>query len=89
MTPRNPAEPRPRPTSDNETALRREPELPRTAAPKSSVESVPPAPDKGIESRIRELAYRLYEQRSRRDGHDVQDWLEAEAIIRGRRNIAA
>lgn len=33
------------------------------------------------ESRIRELAFRLYEQRGRGDGYDLQDWLEAEAII--------
>ena len=31
---------------------------------------------------IRELAFQLYEQRGRRDGHDLEDWLEAEAIIR-------
>ena len=26
-------------------------------------------------------AYELYEQRGRTDGHDVEDWLRAEAII--------
>ena len=33
------------------------------------------------EVQVRELAFRLYEQRGRQDGYDVQDWLEAEAII--------
>jgi len=33
------------------------------------------------EAQIRELAFSLYEERGRRDGHDIEDWLEAEAII--------
>jgi DUF2934 family protein len=28
-------------------------------------------------------AYELYEQRGRLDGHDVEDWLTAEAIVTG------
>ncbi len=28
-------------------------------------------------------AYELYEQRGRKDGHALEDWLKAEAIIRG------
>ena len=38
---------------------------------------------------IRELAFRLYEERGHRDGHDVEDWLEAEAIILGQPAHAA
>jgi hypothetical protein len=38
---------------------------------------------------IRELAYRLYEARGRIDGQDLQDWLEAEAIIRHKDKLAA
>lgn len=34
--------------------------------------------------KIRERAYQLYEQRGRRSGHDVEDWLLAEAEIMGR-----
>ncbi len=37
----------------------------------------------GISHRIAEVAYELYEQRGREDGHDVEDWLKAEAIING------
>jgi hypothetical protein len=33
------------------------------------------------EAEIRELAFYLYQQRGCRDGHDVEDWLEAEGII--------
>jgi hypothetical protein len=37
------------------------------------------------EDRIRLRAYQLYEQRGRRDGHHLEDWLEAEAEITGRK----
>lgn len=33
------------------------------------------------EVQVRELAFHLYEERGRRDGHALEDWLEAEAII--------
>ena len=36
------------------------------------------------EEQIRIRAYELYEARGRGDGHDVEDWLEAEAEITGR-----
>jgi hypothetical protein len=34
--------------------------------------------------RIREAAYRFYEARGRLDGHDLEDWLAAEAAVDGR-----
>ena len=37
------------------------------------------------EAYIRQRAYQIYEQRGREDGHDVEDWLEAEAQIFGKR----
>ena len=39
------------------------------------------------EDHIRELAYRLYEKRGRTDGDAEQDWLEAQAIIGGEREV--
>lgn len=36
------------------------------------------------EEQIRDRAYELYEARGRGDGHDMEDWLEAEAEITGR-----
>jgi Protein of unknown function (DUF2934) len=36
-----------------------------------------------IEEEIRRLAYKLYEERGREDGHDLDDWLRAEAGIIG------
>ncbi len=41
------------------------------------------------EQKIRELAYHFYEERGRSDGHDLDDWLKAEGMIRERGNLAA
>ncbi len=40
----------------------------------------PPAPEV-IEEKIRRRAYALYELRGKQDGHDLDDWLAAEAEI--------
>jgi len=37
----------------------------------------------GTWHRIATKAYELYEQRGRLDGHDLDDWLNAEAIVNG------
>lgn len=38
-----------------------------------------------VHARIAALAYRLYEQRGREDGHEMEDWLDAEQrILAGR-----
>jgi hypothetical protein len=34
-----------------------------------------------VEERIRRRADELYEQRGRQEGHDIEDWLQAEAEI--------
>jgi predicted small metal-binding protein len=36
------------------------------------------APSPELEARIRVRAYELYEQRGRQDGHDLEDWFQAE-----------
>jgi len=36
-----------------------------------------------LEEQIRTRAYELYEARGREEGHDLEDWLEAEAEITG------
>jgi hypothetical protein len=33
------------------------------------------------EEQVRSRAFELYEQRGRADGHDLQDWLQAESEI--------
>jgi hypothetical protein len=39
------------------------------------------APGPNPEEEIRRRAYELYEARGREDGHDLEDWLQAEAEI--------
>ena len=34
-----------------------------------------------VEEQIRRRAYEIYEERGREDGHDMEDWLRAEAEI--------
>jgi len=43
----------------------------------------------GLEERIRVRAYQLYEQRGKRHGYALDDWLEAEAELTGRRSLRA
>jgi hypothetical protein len=42
-----------------------------------------------IEQQIQQRAYELYEQRGRIEGHDLDDWLQAEYEIRGTQANAA
>ena len=42
-----------------------------------------------IEERIRVLAYELYEKRGKRDGHALDDWLQAEAELTERKSLRA
>jgi Protein of unknown function (DUF2934) len=41
-----------------------------------------------VEDQIRLRAYALYEARGREDGHDLDDWLQAEAEIVGTKKTA-
>ena len=34
-----------------------------------------------VYGRVAVLAYSMYEQRGRQDGHDIEDWIEAEKTI--------
>ena len=45
-------------------------------APSRSIE----LPD-GIRSRISSKAFELWQERGYRDGHDLEDWFDAEAIV--------
>ena len=37
-----------------------------------------------VAEQMRWRAYELYEERGREDGHEVEDWLRAEAEVTGR-----
>ena len=41
-----------------------------------------PAVSDELQQQIARLAFQLYEARGREDGHDVEDWLQAEAALR-------
>jgi hypothetical protein len=58
---------------------------PSTLAPKSNELTVLIP----IEQQIRQRAYELYEQRGRTEGHDLDDWLQAESEIKGTQANAA
>lgn len=60
---------------------RRQTRIDRTAAEVSA--------QSNSEEEIRRRAYELYEARGRGDGHDLEDWLEAEIEITGRAERAA
>lgn len=47
------------------------------------------AAEQNQEGLIRCRAYELYEERGREDGHEAEDWLEAEAEITGKAERAA
>jgi len=38
---------------------------------------------------IRIRAYELYEQRDKEDGHDLEDWFQAEEEVRGKKHRTA
>jgi hypothetical protein len=42
-----------------------------------------------IEQQIQQRAYELYERRGKTDGHDLEDWLQAECEIKGPQANAA
>jgi hypothetical protein len=58
---------------------------PSTLAPKSDEPTVLIS----IEQQIRQHAYELYERRGRTDGHELDDWLQAECEIKGTQAKAA
>src|SRR5271155_5532164 len=42
-----------------------------------------------LQERIRIRAYELYEQRGKRDGHALEDWLQSEAELTERKSLSA
>ena len=51
----------------------------RTAPTVATEEQIAPTPE--ILERIRVRAHELFEQRGREEGHDLEDWLQAEAEV--------
>jgi len=57
------------------------PRVLRTGKSHNGLENAHAFPD-SIYVRVAVLAYSMYEQRGRQDGHDIADWIEAEKMIR-------
>ena len=78
-----------RQTEQQEKKVDRRPEeiekKPSTLAPKSDEPTVLIP----IEQQIQKRAYELYEQRGRTDGHELDDWLQAQCEIKGTQANAA
>lgn len=60
-----------------------------TVTGKRSATSGMTAAEAANEDQIRRRAYELYEEHGRQDGHEVEDWLQAEAEINGKTKRAA
>ncbi len=53
----------------------------RTVQSQNGAEPEPPAFE-DLHARVSVVAYAFYERRGREDGHDVEDWIQAENIVR-------
>ena len=51
------------------------------SSPKTTAAPVERVPATNLEQAIRSRAYSIYEQRGREHGHDLDDWLIAEAEV--------
>lgn len=50
----------------------------------TKIQSASVVADPILEEKIRLCAYTFYEERGKEDGHDVDDWLRAEAELTGK-----
>lgn len=56
----------------------------RTSTFKLNKSSNPSMTNEDLKKLIEKKAYELYEKRGRKPGHSMNDWLEAERIVKGR-----
>jgi DUF2934 family protein len=60
---------------------------PRSTSDPTAIDTGPLSPE--LEEQIRARAYEIYEQRGRDGGHQIDDWLQAEAELSGKSETAA
>ena len=72
---------RPKSSVRNQPPLQPQEEKQKGKEADASMDTLSQAMTEKDQPRVAELAYVLYEQRGREDGHDLQDWLEAERRI--------
>lgn len=68
------------PMSSKQTAKKRDPSQTRETLAGDVMKKPVELPD-GMWERIAKKAQELWEQRGSREGHDLQDWFDAEAIV--------
>ena len=56
----------------------------KTATFKLGKSSNPSMSKEDVSKLVEKKAYELYEKRGRKPGHSMDDWLEAERIVRGK-----
>ena len=56
----------------------------RTATFKLGKSSNPTMTKGDVSKLVEKKAYELYEKRGRKSGHSMEDWLEAERIVKGK-----
>jgi hypothetical protein len=70
-----------RPSLRNQASLEAEEEKQQDKEAHASIDAQSKAISGEDQTRVAELAYALYEQRGRKDGHDLEDWFNAEQRI--------
>jgi len=65
----------------NQSSIQAQEEKHKGKEADSSMDTQPKAVSNKDQTRVAELAYELYEQRGRKDGHDLEDWFKAERRI--------
>jgi len=73
--------PRPRKTTAPAGSRGKATSASRRVARPSSEPAPPIELPEGMWERIAKKAYELWEQRGRREGQDLQDWFDAEAVV--------
>ncbi len=57
----------------------------KSSTPSQTPTATPQMSGEQITELIRKKAYELWEKRGRKPGHSLDDWLEAERIVRGKK----
>lgn len=77
------------PTTGAERSRLPEPEPLDRRTPEAQERAENPSTVRDLEEQIRRRAYEIYLQRGGEEGYDVEDWLRAEAELRGERGEEA
>jgi DUF2934 family protein len=77
-----------KPSMPNEAFLPAEEDKHKNKEAHASTDSQAKGMSEEDQTRVAELAYGLYEQRGRKDGHDLEDWFNAEQQVMTQRRLS-